>query len=301
MERICFGYGWRRSILVKDVRLSDTILTRLSEAYRKLRNTFRYMLGNLHDFDPAKHAVPMQDLSGLDAWILDRANELVKRCREFYVEYAFHKVYRAIYDFSITDLSNVYFDVLKDRLYTSGPTSPERRSAQTALYRLNDVLTRLMAPILSFTCQEVWEHSFRFADAQPNVHMDLFPEPTEVIFGAAAEWNQLIEIRDRVMKALDKAREDKIIGSSLEAGITLFTGVNDDLLKRYWAELPALFIVSAVELDSSQLPGLSITVERARGEKCERCWKYTTDVGSDNDYPTVCARCAKILLEYFPA
>jgi isoleucyl-tRNA synthetase len=306
-EEIIKKYGadllrlWVGSVdFSEDVTLSDTILTRLSEAYRKLRNTFRYMLGNLHDFDPAQHELVGHQLQGIDAWILTRAEDLVKRCLAFYSDYAFHKVYRAIYEFAITDLSNVYFDVLKDRLYTSGPGSPARRSAQTALHRLNLALTRLLAPILSFTCEEVWEHSSLPKNAQPNVHMDLFPGREDLTDGvteeqrkASADWDALIGFRDEVLKALDLARDDKIIGSSLEAAVTLQTS---ELLKKYEAELPGLFIVSAVSLAPNSE---SIVVERARGEKCERCWKYTSDVGSDQDYPTVCASCAKTLREYF--
>jgi isoleucyl-tRNA synthetase len=309
-EKIVNKYGadllrlWVASVdFSEDVRLSDTILTRLSEAYRKLRNTFRYILGNLHDFDPLRDAVAGADLAGVDCWILMRAEELVKRCLAFYAEYAYHKVYRAIYEFAITDLSAIYFDVSKDRLYTSGPSSSIRRSGQTALHRLNLALTRLLAPILSFTCQEVWEHSALPAGAQPNVHMDLFPGPADLTEGitvaqrsAAVDWDQLAEVRDRVLKALDVAREDKVIGSSLEAEVTLSA---TDLLTRYESELPGLFIVSAVKLKPPSGGPDAVKVQRARGDKCERCWKYTIDVGQDTQFPTVCAACAKTLHEYF--
>ena len=313
-EKIVSKYGadllrlWVASVdFTEDVRLSDTILTRLSEAYRKLRNTFRYMLGNLHDFDPARDAVAGTALSGIDSWILTRAEDLVKRCLGWYSEYAFHKVYRAIYEFAITDLSAVYFDVSKDRLYTSGPSSPARRSSQTALHRLNAALTRLLAPILSFTCEEVWEHSSLPAGAQPNVHMDLFPAPEDLTEGiseaqriAASDWDKLVSIRERVLKVLDVAREDKVIGSSLEAAVMLpVIPENTELLEHYKSELPGIFIVSAVELAPSSELYSNPTVDRARGDKCERCWKYTLDVGSDAQYATVCAACAKTLREYF--
>ncbi len=312
-EKIVNKYGadllrlWVASVdFTEDVRLSDTILTRLSEAYRKLRNTFRYMLGNLHDFNPARDAVTGAELSGIDSWILIRAEDLVQRCLAFYAEYSFHKVYRAIYEFAITDLSAVYFDVSKDRLYTAGPSSPSRRSGQTALLRLNLALTRLLAPILSFTCEEVWEHSSLPEGALPNVHMDFFPKPEDLTVGitehqraAASDWDKLSEIRDQVLKALDAAREDKVIGASLEASVALeAAGETLALLTRYEAELPGLFIVSVVTLANGSEP-LTIRVDRARGDKCERCWKYTLDVGSDSGYPTVCASCAKTLREYF--
>jgi isoleucyl-tRNA synthetase len=265
------------------------------------------MLGNLHDFNPARDAVPGAQLSGIDSWILIRAEDLVARCLASYSEYAYHKVYRAIYEFAITDLSALYFDVLKDRLYTTGPSSPERRKAQTALHRLNLALTRLLAPILSFTCQEVWEHSATGDGAQPNVHMDLFPASEDLTAGitaeqraAAGDWDKLVEIRDLVLKQLDIAREDKIIGSSLEASVTLnAAGETMALLLRYKSELPGLFIVSAVDLTFDLQDKLIVKVERARGDKCERCWKYTLDVGSDEQYPTTCAACAQTLHDYF--
>ena len=172
----------------------------------------------------------------------------------WYADYAYHKVYRAVYEFAITDLSAMYFDVLERSALHQRPIIAARRSAQTALYRLNLALTRLLAPILSFTCEEVWEHSSLPADAQPNVHMDLFPAPADLTAGitpqqrvAAADWDRLAEIRDQVLKALDTAREEKIIGSSLEAAVTLRAVSELDLLTKYQSELPGLFIVSLVE------------------------------------------------------
>ena len=312
-ETIVSKYGadllrlWVASVdFGEDVRLSDTILTRLSEAYRKLRNTFRYMLGNLHDFDARRDEVRGAELEGIDAWILVRAEELVARCLAAYKEYAFHKVYRAIYDFAVSDLSSVYFDVSKDRLYTSGPSSPVRRSNQTALHRLHLALTRLLAPILSFTCEEVWKYSSLGPDAHESVHMDLFPAAEELTDGitatqraAAADYDRLVPVRDQVLKALDSARDEKVIGSSLEAAVMMeASGEIYELLKKFSAELPGLFIVSAVTLKQGT-GDLTVTIERASGDKCERCWKYTRDVGSDDRFPTVCAACAKTLREYF--
>jgi isoleucyl-tRNA synthetase len=312
-EKIVKQYGadilrlWVASVdFMEDVRISEVILTRLSEAYRKLRNTFKYMLGNVGDFDPVLDAVPGDRLAGIDAWILIRAEDLVRRCLAWYDEYAFHKVYRAIYDFAITDLSAVYFDVSKDRLYTHGPSSHSRRSGQTALYRLNIALVRLLAPVLSFTCEEVWRQ-IEFVGAAPeSVHMDYFPAPEMLTEGITREqraqandWDQLVPVREQVLKALDAAREDKVIGSSLEAAVyleadeTLFP-----LLERFGTELPGWFIVSQVELERGSAAGLAIRIERARGDKCERCWKYTTDVGSDEDFPGVCAACATVLPEF---
>ncbi|MGH9583181.1 MAG: class I tRNA ligase family protein, partial [Bryobacteraceae bacterium] len=273
---------------------------------------FKYMLGNLGDFDPAADAVRADRLAGIDAWILVRAETLAARCAAAYHEYAFHKVYRAIYDFATTDLSATYFDILKDRLYTTAPASHARRGAQTALHRLNLALVRLLAPILSFTCEEVWRHTKpRAADAAESIHMEYFPKPQELTAGLspsqrqdAADWDRLLDVRDTVLKALDDSRERKIIGSSLEAAVSLQAGGDlYELLAKHAADLPAWFIVSQVGLARIQNPdrqggALQIRVDRARGDKCERCWKYTGDVGSNAEFPTVCAACAAVLPEF---
>ncbi|HEY6989882.1 MAG TPA: isoleucine--tRNA ligase [Bryobacteraceae bacterium] len=313
-ETIVKQYGadllrlWVASVdFTEDVRLSEVTLKRLSEAYRKLRNTFRYLLGNTGDFNFAADAVPGERLLAIDVWILLRAEELVRKCRDWYAEYAFHKVYRALYDFAVTDLSAVYFDILKDRMYTAGPTSPERRSGQTALYRLNLALARLLAPILSFTCEEVWMHTKHRAGAAASVHVDIFPDPGELSDGIgseqrqqASQWEDLIPVREQVLKALDTAREDKVIGASLEAAVKLTAGGEMfERLRKFEGDLPALFIVSQATVERGNGEALEIRIERARGDKCERCWKYTADVGSDPDFPTVCAPCARILRDYF--
>jgi isoleucyl-tRNA synthetase len=288
---------WSASVqFSEDVRLSDTILTRLVDAYRKLRNTFRYLLGNLSDFDPAVDSVDAAQMPEIDQWILLRAEELVARCRVWYENYEFHKVYHTVYAFATVDLSAVYFDVLKDRLYTGATRSLARRAAQTALYRLLDALVRLLAPLMSFTAEEVWTHMKR----TDSVHMALFPEPSELTAGIgdearkrAANWDRLMEVRDGVLKSLEAARNEKLIGAPLEARVRI--AANGDLLpllERYAGELPGLFIVSQVELDRATGDAMSIQVERAEGAKCERCWKYTTDVGADPRFPTICASCA---------
>jgi isoleucyl-tRNA synthetase len=284
----------------EDVRMSDTILERLSEAYRKLRNTFRYLLGNMHDFDPAQDAVPGAELTEIDQWILLRAEDLVARALTHYEEFSFHKVYRAVYDFATVDLSSVYFDVLKDRLYTAAPRSAARRSAQTTLYRLAHALVRLMAPILSFTTEEVWP----LLGETGTVHTQLLPKPEELTEGIPAvardrsqNWTRLMDVRTEVLKALEVARRDKTIGAPLEARLHLSAGPElHALLSEYALELPGLFIVSQVALQNGA-GELGVAVERAVGVKCERCWKYTEDVGSDAAYPTVCAACAAAVHE----
>jgi isoleucyl-tRNA synthetase len=288
---------WSASVdFSEDVRLSETIQTRLTDAYRKLRNTFRYMLGNLTGFDPATDLVPAEELPELDQWILLRAEDLVTKCRAWYRTFEFHKVYHTAYAFATVDLSAVYFDVVKDRLYTSATNSKARRSAQTALYRLLDALVRLLAPLMSFTAEEVWGHMGRAG----TVHAAFFPEPEELTAGIAqaarkrlANWDRLMEVRGDVLKSLETARNEKLIGAPLEARVRL--SANGDLyplLQQHAGELPGLFIVSQVDLEPGQGDALSIKVERAEGDKCERCWKYTTDVGSDPRFPTICGSCA---------
>jgi isoleucyl-tRNA synthetase len=293
---------WSASVdFSEDVRISEEILARLTEAYRKLRNTFRYPLGNLSDFDPQRDAVPAGQLPEIDQWILLRAEDLVARCRVWYNEFAFHKVYRALYDFATVDLSAVYFDVLKDRLYTHAPSSHSRRSAQTVLHRLLYALVRLCAPILAFTTDEVW----KYMGLAGSIHTTLFPKPAELSAGIpdahrkrAENWDRLMDVRQDVLKSLEIARREKFIGAPLEARVRL--SVNSDLhplLEKYAADLPALFIVSQVELERGEGDTVKVQVERAAGAKCERCWKYTTDVGSNPAFPTVCAACAGVVEE----
>jgi isoleucyl-tRNA synthetase len=301
VETIVKKYGaellrlWTASVdFTEDVRFSETIVDRLVEAYRKLRNTLRYALGNLHEFDPERDAVPVEEMLDIDRWVLARTEDVIRRCRAYYDALEFHKVYRAVYDFATTDLSAVYFDVLKDRLYTGPIRGRGRRSGQTALYRIHYALLRLIAPLLAFTAEEAWSYTAKPKSAPESVHLALLPEPDEVASGLDAatlgDWNALMEVRSEVLKALEEARQAKLIGTSLEARVTLKPS---DLLERYARELPALFIVSQVSLENRE----GILVERADGSKCERCWKYSTAVGDDPDFPTVCENCSEALKE----
>jgi isoleucyl-tRNA synthetase len=294
---------WTASVdFTEDVRLSPTILDRLVEAYRKLRNTFRYALGNLHDFDPSRDMAATDEMLEIDRWILSRTEALVRSCRQWYAELAFHKVYRGVYDFATAELSAVYFDVLKDRLYTAATRSRARRSGQTALYRIHYALTRLVAPLLAFTAEEVWSYTAKPAGAPETVHAALLPEPEEVQSGLDAAkltaWDELMAVREQVLKALEESRQTKFIGTSLEARVRIAGGPK--VLETYAADLPSLFIVSQVMVEAGGEMGIgemSIKVERADGVKCERCWKYSTKVGEDAAYPTVCDTCAAALKE----
>ena len=288
----------------EDVRISDVILSRLTEAYRKLRNTFRYALSNLDGFDPAAHMVPLDEMRELDQWILLRTDDLVERCRHSYDNFEFHRVYQAIYNFASVDLSSTYFDVLKDRLYTALPHSPERRSGQSALYLMTHALLRLCAPLLAFTSEEAWGYLAKREGDAASVHLAPLPEPGTLAAGLSPaqrerlnNWSQLLAIRDEVLKSLETKRQEKFIGKSLEAKLSIRADTGQfALLNEYAAELPEWFIVSQVELARHAGP-LSVEVLKADGTKCERCWKFKPDTGSNADYPTVCASCAAAVTE----
>jgi isoleucyl-tRNA synthetase len=296
---------WAASVdFTEDVRLSETILTRLSEAYRKFRNTFRWALGNLSDFDPERDAIAPAEMQEIDRWILLRAEDLLAKCRAWYREFAFHKVYRAVYDFMAAELSAIYIDASKDRLYTAAPKAARRRSAQTAIYRTTYALVRLVAPLLAFTTEEVWSYLAKPSGAPDSVHLTMFPEAEELTAGFSADhrkrlpdWEKLIAVRDQVLKALETARQEKFIGAPLEARVRLLAG--DDLsplLEKYLADLPGLFIVSQVDLARGN-GELAVEIEKAAGSKCERCWKYTTAVGQNSEFPTLCDACQEAVRE----
>jgi isoleucyl-tRNA synthetase len=295
----------------EDVMASDELMQRIAESYRKIRNTFRYILSNLDGFDPRHDSVEFAKMDPLDQYILLRGAEVTSDVRGHYDTFTFHKASQWLKDFCIVDLSAIYFDVLKDRLYTSAPKSHARRSAQTALWRLGDALIRLMAPIMSFTSDEAWEFLPRIAGSPVSVHLTLFPEARDLTgdvpqdFAAAthiAEWSKLLGVRDEALKALETARADKQIGGSLEAQLHLAAPEPlYSLLDRHRGQLRYLFIVSDVVLDKAATTngdtGLQIKVYKAAGAKCERCWNYSTHVGEDKQYPTVCERCSAVLAD----
>ena len=295
----------------QDIRLPEPeIIGQLTEAYRRLRNTCRFLLGNLSDFDPARDALPYARLDEVDRWALGRLARLIARVRKGYEEYQFHTVFHSLHNFCAVDLSALYLDILKDRLYTSAAADPGRRAAQTACYEILQVLTRLMAPILTFTAEEVWGYLPGVGKAE-SVHLVLFPEaraewPNEPL---ERDWERLLEVRQEVARALESARRQGAIGSSLEARVLILEAPEDlgPLLKRKEPLLRVLFIVSQVELfgphsprplasyEGEELPGLLIEVERARGTKCERCWVWSPRVGEDPEHPALCERCAPVV------
>jgi isoleucyl-tRNA synthetase len=293
----------------EDVVGSEALMQRIGENYKKIRNTFRYVLSNLYDFDPAKDAVPFDKMEPLDQYMLRQTAAFAADVKNWYDEFAFHKIYHRVNHFCIVDLSAFYFDVLKDRLYISAPGSQARRSAQTAIWRIGEALTRLLAPIMTFTCEEVWKYLPKVEGREESVHLAVFPNAEDIVGHGAAEkddarekdWENLRLVRDEVLKALEEARNSKLIGMGLEAQVHLATPEPlYSLLKRYEAQLRYLFIVSAVTLTSSSGNGtgsVKVEVKRADGQKCERCWNYSVHVGEDKNYPTVCERCSAVLKE----
>ncbi|PYV56020.1 MAG: isoleucine--tRNA ligase [Acidobacteria bacterium] len=293
----------------EDVVGSEKLMQIVGENYRTIRNNlFRFILSNLYDFDPNKDAVAFEKLHSIDQYILRQAVLLAEDLRKWYEEFAFHKIYHRVNNFCVVDLSKFYFDVLKDRLYIYAPASHERRAAQTVLWRLGEAFVRLLAPIMSFTSEEVWGYLPKVEGRLDSVHLAYFPNP-EAILGApespdpkqTEEWTMLRAIREEVMKALEEARKGKQIGKGLEAQVTL-TAADPAyaVLAKYKDQLRYLFIVSAVTLNQRAENGhgaVKIEVSRASGQKCERCWTYSTQVGEDAEYPTVCERCSAILRE----
>ena len=302
---------WSASVdFREDVVGSEALMQRIAENYRKIRNTFRYILGNLHGFDPQRDALPFEKLEALDQYMLRQAAAMAADVTRWYDEFAFHKIYQRVLNFCVVELSAFYFDVLKDRLYTYAPNSPARRAAQTAIWRIGEALVRLLAPIMSFTCEEVWQYLPRAENRLASVHLSTFPTAEEILGGHAApedptqaeDWTALHAVRDEVLKKLEEARNAKLIGGGLEAQIRLQAA--DPLfsvLARHQDQLRYLFIVSAVTLRQAAAgdgaSGLTVHVEKADGQKCERCWNYSTHVGEDHTYPTVCERCSAVLKE----
>jgi isoleucyl-tRNA synthetase len=289
-----------------NVRLSEEILQRLTEAYRRIRNTCRYLLGNLSDFDSSRDMVPFEEMEELDRWILDRLARLNERLLAAYADFEFHAVYHGLHNFCVLDLSSLYLDIIKDRLYISPKTSRQRRSAQSAMHIVLEVLVRLMAPVLSFTAEEIWGYMGK--EGRPkSIHADLFMQLPEKFKDSALadRWEGIMAVRKEVTKALETARKDKIIGHSLDAAVTL--GLPEDALARlapYKDDLRSIFIVSSVTLKQAEdmegpfsetMPGVKVAVAACGDPKCERCWVRDPSVGGDQEHPSICARCLSAL------
>ena len=284
-----------------DVSISRDILKQISEAYRKIRNTARYILGNTSDFDP-DNKVEYKDMEEIDKWALLRLNKLVKDCTENYENFNFHLVYHDVNQFCVTDMSNFYLDIIKDRLYTSKKDSTERRSAQTAMYIILNALVKIVAPMICFTAEEIWKYMPHTKNEQvESVMLSDWPEVVAEYDNEELEqkWNHILELKELVAKELEVARAEKVIGHSLNAKVTLFANKKEyEFLKENKELLTTVFIVSALDIMENERKDdvkIGVKVEVAEGQKCERCWKYSTEVGENKEHPTLCHRCAEAI------
>jgi len=291
-----------------DFRVSDAILKQIAEVYRKIRNTFRFLVGNLTHFDPEKDRVPVEQLTELDRYMLAKLQRVIKRVRNAYDQYQFITVYQTIHNFCTVDLSAFYLDISKDRLYVNAPKSLIRRSGQTVIYDILIALTKLIAPILPHTTDELWKYIPGVVEE--SVQLTDMPEVNESLYNPELEkkWEKFLNIRDEVLKALEIARKDKVIGNSLGAHLDLYPNPETARLLAEFDHLAELFIVSSLKVHSAESPipedatryeGLSIKVSAAEGEKCERCWMISPEVGKHADHPTLCPRCAEIVVEHY--
>jgi isoleucyl-tRNA synthetase len=293
-----------------DVRISQNMLKQMSDAYRRIRNTCRFMLGNLNDFNPEKDAVAYEKMQEIDRFALHNLQALIQRCNAAYDEYEFHVIYHSLFNFCTLDLSAFYLDVLKDRLYTSPRASEERRSAQTAMYHILEAMVRIMAPVMIFTAEEIWQHMPQISERPESVHFSSMPVFDEKLCDEmlAGTWEKLLSIRREVTRVLETARADKKIGHPLDADVTLWC---DDALAEFLSHfgdtLRTIFITSMARVASekekdadaapTEVSGLSISVSRSSSEKCHRCWIHDKTVGKDDGQPELCHRCITALKE----
>ncbi len=290
-----------------DVKISKEILKQLAEVYRKIRNTERFILGNLYDFDPNKDQVAFDELTELDKWACYALDALIEKTSKAYDAFDFHVIYHAIYSFCVVDMSSFYLDIIKDRLYVEKADSLSRRAAQTVIYKVLNAIVKLIAPIIPFTSEEAWSHIVHSeGDNEKSVFFNDFPKAEGLVASEefAAKWNEIIAVRNDVQKALELARAEKKIGASLEANVTVYVSNEEKAILDDVDNLAQLFIVSGVKLETEAAPagifkgenaGVSVVVEKAAGEKCQRCWGYTGDIGASAEHPTLCKRCASIL------
>ncbi|MDO8885521.1 isoleucine--tRNA ligase [Candidatus Oleimmundimicrobium sp.] len=293
-----------------DVAVSGEILERIAEAYRRIRNTLRFIMGNLCDFNPQKDKIHYEDMEEIDRWAISRLQKLIEDVTQAFDKYKFYFAYHAIYNFCVTDLSSFYLDVLKDRLYTSSPTSKERRSSQTAFHEILMSLIGLLAPVLAFTAEDAWMNLDDCYKTEVSVHLTNWPSVNREFIDDNLEkkWGMLLRVRAEILKALEIARSEKLIGNPLEAMVTIycdpdlfeFLSLNQDVLS-------SIFIVSQVELASSdskkdnviflseEIPNFAILISKAKGKKCERCWNYSKSVGANSEHPTICSKCLDVI------
>lgn len=294
-----------------EVRVSEAILVQFSEAYRKIRNTARFMLGNINDFDPENDAVAYDKMAEIDRLEMHRLQMLIKRIRNAYDSCQFHQVFHSLNNYCAVEMSAFYLDILKDRLYTDGKNSAARRSAQSVMFYILRSMTQLMAPIISFTADEIWKHIPEFSGKSDSVHLDRFPDVDESLMDdeLAAKWKSLEAVRNEISVALEKKRVEKLIGNSLEAEVLLYaTGSLYNFLKDNESQLAAIFIVSSAKVEEGPEPDsitcfepeklkeLKVLIRRASGKKCERCWNYRNSVGDDAEHGDLCSRCSSVIV-----
>jgi isoleucyl-tRNA synthetase len=291
-----------------DMPISEDLFTQVTDAYRRIRNTVRFLLGNLYDFDPATDAVPRERMLEPDRWAMHQLQRLVGRVTEAHESFEFHRVYHALNNFCAVDLSAFYLDMLKDRLYTSAAGGMARRSAQTALYHLVRAMAQLLVPVLTHTAEEIWQHLP--GEKEESVQLSDWPLPELAWTDEAleAKWDRLLVVRGEVAKAMEIARNRKVVSQPLAAQVTIWaTGADRALLEEVGGELASVLIVSQARLaapeelqpegafTSEEVGGLAVYVQPAAGVKCERCWLYSPTVGEDAEYQSLCARCAATL------
>jgi isoleucyl-tRNA synthetase len=294
-----------------DIKLSDEILARLSDGYRKIRNTFRFFLSNLNDFDPLNNLRKTEDLKEIDLWMLSQLYGLIDKVTDAYLSREFHRVYRSIYDFCVYEVSSFYLDVVKDTLYVEAADSGKRRSVQTVLYHLLDNLCRMLAPIMPFTSEEVWSFA-PIINKTESVHLAPWPDMNSdekkwENVELNSKWIKILELRDHVLKLLEIKREKGAIGSSLDATVMFYSDNAEmrEFLDRGVVLFPQLFKISQAfimeksDIDMEEIPGIPLKVKvlKASGSKCQRCWNYSENVGQNKEYSDLCERCYNIVLE----
>ena len=279
-----------------DVSISKDIMKQVAEVYRKIRNTARYILGNMNDFD-VNNTVNYEDLQELDKWALMKLNHLIKDCTKAFDNYDFNRAYQALNTFCVVDMSNFYLDIIKDRLYTRKQDSLERRAAQTTMYEILSALVRIIAPMTSFTAEEIWKYMpHKENENEESIMLEYWPKIDEKYENKELEekWNKIIKVKEEAAKALEMARAEKVIGHSLNAKVIINAEKeNYEFLKGKEELLQEVFIVSGVEVNEAK--EFSVEVKTADGEKCERCWMYSTTVGEDKENPTICHKCSEAL------
>ncbi len=292
-----------------DMRISKEILKQMSEVYRKIRNTARYILGNIHDFNPKTDSVALSEMNELDRWAMMRLDEMTEKVLSAYENYEFHLIYHAIHNFCVVDMSNFYLDIIKDRLYVEKASSTARRAAQTVMHAVLDTIVRLLAPVLVYTTEEIWQFMpHNEGDDERSVLYNDMPKTRGAASAELSEkWDRFIKVRADVSKALENARAEKKIGNSVGAGVVLYVSSEmKAFLETFGDTLPTLFIVSSVTLSEGAAPegayageteGLAVEITTPEGEKCERCWLYSKTVGADAAHPTLCSRCTEIIKE----